>query len=290
MSSDSIKFITGIRYNKAIMQAINSMTFCFDPTWSDREDIAVNSMSQGFASLPIAFFHTKKCTEVMQSEVNTQKMMFYNGLSSEKQINSTGVVNVVADNIVIKPKTYKLDIVIPYESLTLYQNNYVMNLHSLMECQGFITNKDSEINKTENAILTATTVLATTERALLKAVLSMINPASVIEQDYVNLLLEAISQTPDYNKISLEAMWKNRIIVKMKVWNSWAYKSVAIQDLEITKEPDENGVYEATLTVTEVPILTLDSNRKGKVEKASAQDKAKGKQITNAIEDMGINR
>ena len=75
MSSDSIKFITGIRYNKAIMQAINSMTFCFDPTWSDREDIAVNSMSQGFASLPIAFFHTKKCTEVMQSEVNTQNLL-----------------------------------------------------------------------------------------------------------------------------------------------------------------------------------------------------------------------
>lgn len=288
--SSSIKFITGIRYNKAIMQAINSMTFCFDPTWADRVDIAVHGVSQGYASLPIAFFHTKKCTEVLQSEVNTQKMMFYNGLSSEKQINSAGVVNVVADNIVTKPKTYKLDIVIPYESLTLYQNNYVMNLHSLMECQYFLSNKDSEMTSAENAVLTATTVLATTERALLKAVLSMINPASLIEQDFINILLEAISQTPDYNKISLETMWKNRVIMRMKVWNSWAFKSVAIQDLEITKEPDENGVYEATLTVTEVPILTLDSNRKGKVEKTSALSKAKAKQITDAVEDMGINR
>ena len=288
--SNSIKFITGIRYNKAVMQAINSMTFCFDPTWVERDDIAEHMISQGYASLPIAFFHVKKQTEVMQSEVNTQKMMFYNGLSSEKQVNSAGVVNVVADNIVIKPKTYKLDIVIPYETITLFQSNYVMNLNSVIECFNFLTEKDSESSSIENSILKATTVLTTTERALLKVVLSMINPTSTIPQDYLNLLLESISQTPDYNRISLETMWKNRVILRMKMWNSWVFKSVAIQDLEITKEPDENGVYEASLTVTEVPVLTLDSTRVGKVNKVSLLDKLKAKKITDTVEDMGINR
>lgn len=286
--SNSIKFITGVRYNKAIMQAVNSITFCYDPTWLDRDNVAEHMVSQGYASLPIAFFHTKRCTEVMQSEVSTQKMMFYNGLSSEKQVSSAGVVNVVADNIVIKPKTYKLDIIIPYETLTLYQRNYVMDTASLRACQSFLTEKDSEITNIENAVLTATTVLATAERALLKVVLSMINPTSLITMDYVNMLLEAVSQTPDYNRISLEAMWRNRAILKMKMWNSWAYKYVAIQDLEISKEPDEDGVYEATLTVTEVPILTLDSSRLGTVEKVSNADKIKAKAVIAEVDNAEV--
>ena len=64
-------------------------------------------------------------------------------------------------------------------------------------------------------------------------------------------------QQPDFNKQSLELMWKLRHIVKMKVWNSWEYKYVAIVDIDISKEGTEDGVYEATLTVQEMPIVTM---------------------------------
>jgi hypothetical protein len=64
-------------------------------------------------------------------------------------------------------------------------------------------------------------------------------------------------QQPDFNKQSLELMWKLRHIVKMKMWNSWEYKYVALVDIDISKEGTEDGVYEATLTVQEMPIVTM---------------------------------
>jgi hypothetical protein len=44
---------------------------------------------------------------------------------------------------------------------------------------------------------------------------------------------------------------------KMKMWNSWEYKYVALVDIDISKEGTEDGVYEATLTVQEMPIVTM---------------------------------
>ena len=43
----------------------------------------------------------------------------------------------------------------------------------------------------------------------------------------------------------------------MKMWNSWDYKYVGIVDIDITKEGTEDGVYEATLTLQEIPIVTM---------------------------------
>ena len=62
-------------------------------------------------------------------------------------------------------------------------------------------------------------------------------------------------------------MWKLRHIVKMKMWNSWEYKYVAIMDMDITKEGTEDGVYEATLTVQEMPIVTMYSKSSDRLQK-----------------------
>ena len=41
------------------------------------------------------------------------------------------------------------------------------------------------------------------------------------------------------------------------MWNSWDYKYVSIIDIDITKEGTEDGVYEATMTLQEMPIVTM---------------------------------
>ena len=66
--------------------------------------------------------------------------------------------------------------------------------------------------------------------------------------------------TPEYNKNALEAMWKGRKIIKMKMFNSWKYKYLVITDIDITKEGTEDGVYEATMTCQEIPIMTYRNN------------------------------
>ena len=76
-------------------------------------------------------------------------------------------------------------------------------------------------------------------------------------QSNVDDFITNVSGHSDYNKESLETMWRMRHILKMKMWNSWQYKYVAIVDMDITKEGTEDGVYEATLTFQEMPIVTM---------------------------------
>ena len=68
--------------------------------------------------------------------------------------------------------------------------------------------------------------------------------------------LEALNE-PEYNKNSIEAMWQRRGLVKMKMWNSWRYKTVAITNFEPSKNGTDSNAYEATLTLTEVPIVSF---------------------------------
>ena len=58
----------------------------------------------------------------------------------------------------------------------------------------------------------------------------------------------------------------------MKMWNSWEYKYLAINDIDITKEGTEDGVYEATLTLQEVPVMTMYSELNSKGEPVSRKN------------------
>lgn len=243
----SLTFFTGVRFYRNIIDAMNRVTFIYDPEWS------IDNFP--YPTLPVSFFHVKSMHEVMTSEVSQKQMLFYSSNSSpDNSTANAGVLNVVADNIVIKPKTYKLDIIVPYHDLSLLNQSFMFNTHTLQA-----------VNQ---AFLKGTSV----ETKNLAALSSMAYPMLGIFNDIIKTLLvknlddtdigdwtHSIMEQPDYNKNSLEAMWMLRRIVKMKVWNSWTYKYVAITDIDISKEGTEDGVYEATMTVQEVPIATLKS-------------------------------
>ena len=106
---------------------MNNMTYIYDVNWRPENTTK--------ATFPVAFFHVKNYHEVMSSEVSQKQMLFYNShklnvaTDSDPALNS-GLLNVVADNIVIKPKTYKLDVIIPYHNLTLLDQSFVFNTHT----------------------------------------------------------------------------------------------------------------------------------------------------------------
>ena len=122
---NSLRFITGIRYHKDMLQRLNNITYIYDNNWNP------NNTSK--ATFPVCFFHVKSCHEAMTSEVSQKQMLFYNSATenndSDPALNS-GLLNVVADNIVIKPKVYKLDVIIPYSNLTLLDQSFVFNTHT----------------------------------------------------------------------------------------------------------------------------------------------------------------
>lgn len=247
--ADTLRFITSIKYHKDLLQKLNNMTYIYDVNW--RPD---NSSK---ATFPVCFFHVKSngCHEVMSSEISQKQMLFYNSSMGENNSDpalSSGLLNVVADNIVIKPKMYKLDVIIPYNKLSLLDQSFVINTHSL-------TNVPLLVNEIQTRGYGDWATLSNPYVSFIRDILR-----SLVYEDYSSIDLFDVRdwisgtiQQPDFNKQSLEIMWRMRHIVKMKMWNSWDYKYVGIVDIDITKEGTEDGVYEATLTLQEIPIVTM---------------------------------
>ena len=250
----STRFITGIRWYKGLLETLNNMTFVYDVNW--------NPNNSTKATFPVCFFHVKSMHEIMSSEISQKQMLFYNSSISSKDgtANSSdpkldsGLLNVVADNIVIKPKVYKLDVVIPYRNLSLLDQSFVYNTHTAQAMASIMirdNDKTTKANRILGSYATLTQPFLQLIRTLVKSLITQ-NYASSVEDWIAN-----VTHQPDYNKESLEVMWRMRHIVKMKVWNSWRYKYVGIVDIDITKEGTEDGVYEATLTLQEMPIVTM---------------------------------
>lgn len=237
----SLTFITGVKFYKGILEQLNHVTYIYDPNWSPD-----NSTK---ATFPVCFFHVKSMHEVMTAEVSQKPMLFYNNDSNQSNSASdTGLLNVVVDNIVIKPKSYKLDLIIPYQDLSLLNQSFMFNTETMQAItSAFLktSGKTSEISSWS----TLSQPMIKFYRDLLKTLLTQ-NMASSADEFINNVMNQ-----PDYNKNSLECMWQLRRVLKMKVWNSWEYKYVVITDLDITKEGTEDGVYEATLTVQEIPVI-----------------------------------
>lgn len=246
----ALRFITGIRYHKDMLQRLNNMTYIYDVNWSPDNTTK--------ATFPVAFFHVKDkgYHEVMSSEISQKQMLFYNSASERNDSDpalDSGITNVVADNIVIKPKVYKLDVIIPYHNLTLLDQSFVFNVHTNQAVTEVLIGSNSD---KVTQYMSAWGTLSTPYTKFIKDLLRLLINQNYSQFDLNSWITDTVQQ-PDYNKQSLEIMWQMRHIVKMKMWNSWDYKYVAIVDCDITKEGTEDGVYEATLTLQEMPIATM---------------------------------
>lgn len=232
--------VTGIKFAQNALTAVNALTFLVDDTW-----VAGESES---SSLPAAFFMVKGQHEIMDSEVSRRTLMFNNsGTTGES---NGAITNVVADNIVLQPKQWKLDVMIPYGTkLSPFASYPALRLGQTSGIlSGMMEGKDAR-----DFWSTASTLLAGAQ-----TVLDAVNSvwAAVGSVGGATTSLGEMLSVPDYNKRSLEAMWRKRGIYRMKLWNSWRSVHVAITNLDIHKEPTEDNIYEATMTVQEVPILT----------------------------------
>lgn len=272
-------FVTGIRWYKDLMKVFNNMTYIYDPNWKPG-----NSAKSTF---PVCFFHVKNMQEVMTSEISQKQMLFYNSANdagkSDPSLDS-GLLNVVADNIVIKPKTYKLDVVIPFRNLSLLEQGFVYNTYTAQAITTALTGQQSTLDKN----IAAVSMLSTPYVQFLKTILNSLLITGTTSTDAY--LDDVVLHSQDYNKESLETMWRMRHILKMKVYNSWKYKYVAINDISVTKEGTEDGVYEATLTVQEMPIVSMKSKGMFKGIPATTNNlvlEANGQMVIKTLDNFG---
>ena len=236
-----ITVITGLRYNTSLVKIFNNLTFLYDPNWE---------YQQGEPTYPIAFFYVKSMTEQMSSDVSQKPMLFYNTAGDSNDSTKGGLMNIVADNIVLKPKVYKLDIIIPANGTTLKNSSF--SFDAITNVNGFLFS-NGEFKASSGLDLASRIV--NNALGVLETLFKGLYGTSVSASSICNMLL----QQQDYNKASIEYMWSNRRILKLKLWNGWKFKYLIIKDFDVTKIGENGDFYEGTLTCQEVPILTFRS-------------------------------
>lgn len=233
-----ITVITGIKYNANLVKTFNNITFIYDPNWE---------YEAGNPTYPIAFFYVKSMTEGMTSDISSKPMLFYNSESSATDGTKAGLLNIISDNLVIKPKVYKLEVLIPANSSTF--KNSALNVADVANVWNFLSSHDSETSKT----LSQVTQVVNVSFGIIESLLKGLYGTAVSVSSICNMLL----QQQDYNKSSIEYMWRNRRILKLKMWNGWKFKYLVIQDFECNKTGEDGDFYVGTITCQEVPILTF---------------------------------
>ena len=239
-----ITVITGLRYNTSLVKIFNNLTFLYDPNWE---------YQQGEPTYPIAFFYVKSMTEQMSSDVSQKPMLFYNTAGDSNDSTKGGLMNIVADNVVLKPKVYKLDIIIPANGSTLKNSSF--SFDAITNVNGFLFSNGEFMGGTG---LNLASRIVNISLGVLETLFKGLYGTSVSASSICNMLL----QQQDYNKASIEYMWSNRRILKLKLWNGWKFKYLIIKDFDVTKTGEDGDFYEGTLTCQEVPILTFRSQTK----------------------------
>ena len=239
-----VTVITGLKYNTSLVKVFNNLTFLYDPNWE---------YQQGEPTYPIAFFYVKSMTEQMSSDVSQKPMLFYNTAGDSTDSTKGGLMNIVADNIVLKPKVYKLDIIVPANGSTLKNSSF--SFDAITSVNGFLFSNGEFKGSTGLDIASR---IVNISLGILETLFKGLYGTSVSASSICNMLL----QQQDYNKASIEYMWLNRRILKLKLWNGWKFKYLIIKDFDVTKTGEDGDFYEGTLTCQEVPILTFRSQAK----------------------------
>lgn len=270
LSTEALNVITAVKYDAELVNAINKMTFLFDPNW------------QGMGNtLPIAFFYVKDMQEVMDSEISQKPLLFYNSQKENNQ-NSVagGLLGVVADNIINKPKKYQMSVIIPRTIDVYFRQAMFSKRVSFGEL--FHNSTLSGVETFMNACIEVVTSLVTILNITPMSLFSSFNI-----KDFISNCISA--STEDSNKASIEAMWENRTILKMKYWNGWRFKYVAIENFVPTKKGEEDDFYQATLNVIELPILTTrkeGSSLLSKTDQSLLANRTKAKTISNILDKL----
>lgn len=286
LPTQALNVITAVKYEADTINAFNKMTFLYDPNW------------QGIGNtLPLCFFYVKDFKEVMETEISQKPLLFYNSQNGKNEdAVAGGLLGIISDNLINKPKKYQMSIVIP-RTVDVYLQQSMFNRRVTFE--DLYSTNDATFNRVLQGVDVLSRITIDTLTTLLKI---MGLPSSAIQDvgtgkidfsTYVSKLLA--SSVDDSNKASLDAMWENRTILRMKYWNGWKFKYVAIESYIPSKDGTEDGFYEGTLNVTEVPIMSVQKFSKGSVLKTPTllQDIAskKIKTITrflNKLEDAGV--
>lgn len=220
-----------------------SMTCLYDRYWSAEEDRV---------TLPICMFHVKKITPVFSNEVSKKRVILYEPENDEK-ITAAGladplrppVMQTVVDNAVKNPRTYNMDIIVPFQPVGRYIS------------EGVKTVTDMVTAFTDLLGGSASRFFADVWEGIFSSVFALLKTAGAAAEFAGKLPGMDMDGVSYINMNSLEAMADSCRTLCMKMWTGYDYKFVMITNMTYDKDPKEDDVFRATLTLQEMPVLAI---------------------------------
>lgn len=233
---------TVLQISRDVVNQFTGLTCLYDRYWYVRQDKV---------TFPVCFFHVKKITEVMQTTLSQKRLMVYEPqlascaqrLSARQAADPLrkSVLEVASDNAVKSPKSYSMEIVLPFLPVSAQYIRSVNDVNQLIF--GFM-----RVAGLGNVAAGTLEFLTTSLLQVLREVSSALEVGNLLPNE------SGVTMT---NKNSLEAMWESKRILTMKMWTGYQYKYVMITGLSIDKNPIEDDVFRATMSVQEVPVLNV---------------------------------
>jgi hypothetical protein len=225
-----------------------SMTCLYDPYWSAEDDRI---------TLPVCMFHVKKITSASSNEVSKKRVILYEPGSDEKlsvDELSNGlrppVMQTVVDNIVKNPRTYTMEVIVPFQPIGRYISEGVKTVSDMTVAFSDLLSGGSSTSSAK--ILKGVTDAYESVFSSVFATLKTANTAAEIAGKLPDM--DGVSYI---NMNSLEAMADSCRTLCMKMWTGYDYKFVTITDMSFDKDPKEDSVFRASLKLQEMPVLTV---------------------------------
>jgi hypothetical protein len=223
-----------------------SMTCLYDPYWSAEGDRV---------TLPVCMFHVKRITPDSSNEVSKQRVILYEPESDGKITAGDlangfrpAVMQTVVDNVVKNPRTYNMEIIVPFQPIGRYISEGVKTVSDIvLAFSDLLNGPDSGKAFTDWWEGIFSSVFALLKNASTAAAFAGKLPG-----------MDGVSYI---NMNSLEAMADSCRTLCMKMWTGYEYKYVTITEMTCDKDGREDDVFRATLKLQEMPVLTVTRPR-----------------------------
>jgi hypothetical protein len=191
-------------------------------------------------------FHVKKITHVHSVEASKKRVILYeqqDATAADKaDALRPSVMRAVTDNVVKQPTTYSMEVIVPFQPFGRYFTESAKLVPDLV-----VTFSDL-IGGVSNG---ATGVI----ESIFSTAFSLFKMWNTVTDTLAKLLDDTGAAYINMN--SLEAMADSCRTLCMKMWTGYDYKFVMITGMSFEKQPNEDDVYRATLSLQEIPVLAV---------------------------------
>jgi hypothetical protein len=218
-----------------------SLTCLYDPYWTAED---------GRVTLPVCMFHVKKITPAFSNEVSKKRVILYEPAedgrtTAEKMADPlrAGVMQTVVDNAVKNPRTYNMEIIVPFQPIGRYISEGVKTVSDMVVAFSDLLGGGAPGGFTD------------WWEGIFSSVFALLKTANTAAEFAGKL--PGMDGASYINMNSLEAMADSCRTLCMKMWTGYDYKYVMITDMTYDKDGKEDNIFRAALKLQEMPVLTV---------------------------------